>query len=252
MKIAPYVDKLHNSDQYKEFVKENADASLVAGFFVLDLENGKHIHQLDYYLPDKKKIAAFTLDEGIVLQLLSLMGSKVPEALDIKTKIDLDALQGILEDEMHNRNMTEKVQKIIAVVQSIEGKKTWTLNCVLSGMHVLHARIEDETQSVLSMNKTSLFDYIKKVPKEELAKMKAKQAGTLEVGKATGDFGAEPKEEKTDAVKEPETGNLPVNENATKEEIKEDIKKLDNLEHEIEEEKKDLEKQLSEKEEEKK
>jgi len=164
MKIQPYVEKLNGSEEYKKFQEKYKDAFLVAGFFVLDFETGQNLHQIDYYLPSEKKVAAFTLDDKVILQILDTMNEKVPEKLDIKTNIDLDALKGILEDEMKNRNITEEIKKIIAVIQTIEGKKMWILNCVLSGMEILKAHVDDESQTVLKMEKSSVLDYIKKMP----------------------------------------------------------------------------------------
>jgi len=168
MKIQPYIEKLCSSEQYKKFKSENNDAFLVAGFFVLDLEMGKNIHQIDYYIPSNKKVAAFSLDKGVKFQVLDTLNDKIPEELDIKVNTDLDELQGILQDEMKNRNMTEEINKIIAVIQTIEGKKIWNLNCILSGMHLLRAHVEDETKSVLLMEKSSIMDLMKKVPTSEL------------------------------------------------------------------------------------
>jgi len=171
MKIQPYIEKLNSSKVFEEFQKKHKDSFLIAGFFVLDFENGQNLHQIDYYIPEEKKVAAFTLDHEVVVQILDTMNEKIPEKLDIKTKIDLDALKGILEDEMKNRNMTEDIKKIIAVIQNIEGEKVWILNCVLSGMEILKAHIEDESQTVLKMEKASVMDYIKKIPGAGQAKM---------------------------------------------------------------------------------
>ena len=165
MKIQPYVQKLENSAKYKKFRKDYSDAFLVAGFFVLDYESGVNVHQVDYYVPSKKKVAAFNLDGEIEVRLLDMMQKeKVPEKLDLKTKIDLDALKGILEDEMKNRNITETVKKCVAVIQTLNGKKLWVLNCVLSGMEILKAHVEDDSRTVLKMEKASMMDYIKKLP----------------------------------------------------------------------------------------
>ena len=164
MKIAPYIEKLHNSPTYKDFQVKNKDAFLVAGFFVLDFEAGKHLHQIDYYVPSKKKVAAFTLDNKIILQLLDMMDKKVPEHLDIKTNIDLDALKGIITDEMKNRGITQDIKKMIAVVQALKAKKVWSVNCVLSGMDILKVHVEDDSRTILKMEKSSMFDYIKKMP----------------------------------------------------------------------------------------
>jgi len=144
MKIQPYVEKLEASKKYKEFKEEHKDSFLVAGFFIIDLETKQNIHQIDYYIPSENKVAAFTLDGEVNLQILNTMGKKVPETLDLKTNVDLDALQGILEDGMKNRNMTEKIKKMIAVIQTMEGKKVWVMNCVLE--------------------KSSILDYVKTMP----------------------------------------------------------------------------------------
>ena len=101
-------------------------------------------------------------------------------------------------------------KKIIAVVQNVEGKKIWNLNCVLSGMEILKAHVEDSSKSVLKMEKISMMDLMKKVPGKQL-----QMAGQ----------GA-----KGGAVK------------MKPEDVKEEIKKLDKLSEEIEKEKKALEK----------
>ena len=164
MKIQPYIEKLYASESFKKFQTKYKDAFLVAGFFVLDFETDQNLHQIDYYVPTEKKVAAFTLDNKVIFQLLDTVSDKTPEKLDIRTSTDLDSLKGILEDEMKNRNITEEIKKIIAVIQTVDGERLWILSCILSGMEVLKAHIEDETQSVLMMEKASVLDYIKRIP----------------------------------------------------------------------------------------
>ena len=201
MKIKPYVEKLNSSGEYKKFISENKDAFMIAGFFIIDFDTNQHTHQIDYYIPSTKKVAAFTLDKQITLQMLQAMASKkLPEKLDLKTKIDLDELKGILLDEMKNRNMTEDIKKVIAVIQNIDGKKIWNLNCVLTGMEILRAHIEDSSKSVLKMEKISMADIMRRVSPEALAEMKKKakasgegkdikEAGATQKGKNKGDKG---------------------------------------------------------------
>ncbi|MCU0642510.1 MAG: hypothetical protein MUF61_02965, partial [archaeon] len=107
-KIRPFVEKLGASPVYQEFSRKYDDAFMIAGFFIIDYESGKNIHQIDYYVPSENKIAAFTLDHHVTVQLLDTMNkAKIkPEKLDIQSNIDLDALHGILEDEMKNRSIT--------------------------------------------------------------------------------------------------------------------------------------------------
>lgn len=165
MKIQKYLAKLQNSKQFKDFMKKNEDAFLMAGFFIIDLEAGKAAHQINYFIPSKKKVAIFSVDNKIEVQVVDTIGSHPsPTQLDLNTQIDLDTLPGILEDEMKNRNITDEIKKIIAIVQNIDGKKIWNLNCVLSGMNILKAHVEDESKSVLKMEKSSIMDYIQKMP----------------------------------------------------------------------------------------
>lgn len=221
MKIAPYINKLSDSDAFKDFQKVNKDAFMVAGFFVLDYESKNNIHQIDYYVPSKKKIAAFTLDKQVSMQMLDLMNSKVPEALDMKTNIDLDQFYGILEDEMKNRSITAEIKKIIAIIQNIDGKKIWNLSCVLSGMGILNAHVEDTSKTVLKMEKKSLLDFIQKVNPKDL-KMPGQTGNEAEEGE-------EPKQA--------------VNVKLNKQQISDQIKKLDQLEDAIEKQKQALSKE---------
>ena len=215
MKIEPYIEKLNNSSEFKDFQKKNKDAFMVAGFFILDLELGQNLSQLDFYVPSKRKIAAFTLDKQITMQLLDLINAKKePEKLDSKTKIDLDSIHGLLEDEMKNRNITEGIKKIIAIIQNIDGKKIWNLNCILSGMSLLNAHIDDESQTILKIEKKSMMDYIQKIPSAQLRQMAASNQS--------------PKEE-------------------SKDQIESQIKKLSEMEEAIEKEKSELKTELEKK-----
>lgn len=219
MRITPYIEKLESSKEYRDFEEKYKGAFMVAGFFVLDLEYGKNMHQIDYYIPSQHKIAAFTLDKKISMQILSLVNSKKPEKLDYKTKIDLEALKGILEDEMKNRSITDEIKKIIAVVQSIEGKRVWNLNCVLSGLGILRAHVDDDSQTVLKMEKASMMDYVRRLSPGMQAPQMASDSNS-----GSSQF---------------------VKGEASKEQIKEKIKKLDDLEKAIEKEKQILEEEAS-------
>ncbi|MFH1802456.1 MAG: hypothetical protein ABH864_03315 [archaeon] len=169
MKLRPYIEKLEASEEYKNFKIKYSDAFLAAGFFVLDLEGGANIHQIDFYIPSEKKIAAFSLDtKETTVKLLETLNDKVPEVLDMNTNIDLDALSGILTDEMKNRGISENIRKIIAVIQNSDGKRIWNLNCVLTGMEILKSHIEDESQTVLKIEKASILDIMKKMPAPKL------------------------------------------------------------------------------------
>lgn len=240
MKIQLFVDKVNGSSQFKEFKKKYGDAFLAAGFFVLDLEMGKNISQIDYYIPSEKKFAAFTLGgDKVNLQIIDSLTEKAPEKLDFNTKIDLESIPGILEDEMKNRNITEDIKKIIAVVQTIKGKKVWNINSVLSGMDILRAHIEDSSQTILKMEKTSFVDIMKKIPIDQLPMPKMRKGGEGQ----EGDEG-----EENIAGGNAEGGDSEEAGVENEDEAIEELKKLDKLEGEIEKEKSRLKKAIIEKE----
>jgi len=163
MKFEHYQKKLLESEAYKQFKKENPKSYLCAGFFVLDFETGKHMHQLDYIFKDKK-IATFSLDEGVKMNISSMpLKKKLPEIKEI-VQTDLEALKGIVEDEMKNRTITDNIKKIIAVLQIVDGKTTWNLNCITDNLNVLQVHIDDADRTILKFMKYSIMELVKTMP----------------------------------------------------------------------------------------
>ncbi|MEM4625186.1 MAG: hypothetical protein QXJ28_00245 [Candidatus Pacearchaeota archaeon] len=163
MKVQPYLKKLNNSKEFKEFIKKNPEAYLIAGFFVFDFENDTRIHQIDYYVPDKHSMVTFFLDNKIELKEAKAANDIKPQKIEGEIKLDLDLLKGIVQDEMKNHTVTSKLQKIIAVLQNIDGTLIWNLNCITNDMGIIKMHIDDKSHSVLKFEKVSLFDIIKKL-----------------------------------------------------------------------------------------
>ncbi|RMD67479.1 hypothetical protein D6817_01520 [Candidatus Pacearchaeota archaeon] len=168
MNLSEWVDNLEKSGEFKEFKNQHPDAFLIAGFFILDFQGGQNVTQLDYYIPSSQEIAIFSFEEKIESKIFPSQLQDAPAALNKHTNIDVEALWGILTEEMHNRGITEEIRKIIAVVQNSEGEVVWKLNCLLTGMEIVNATIEDSTKSVLRIEKQSLFDILKKMPAPHL------------------------------------------------------------------------------------
>jgi len=164
MKIQPYINKLNKSKKFKEFIEKNPNAYFSAGFFVLDFQENKNVHQIDYYIPNQKKMATFELDKGIDMKISEITDKNImPAKIEGKTKLDLDVLKGIVEDEMKNHTVTHKLQKIIVILQNLNGNLIWNLNCITSDMGVIKVHIDDETHSVLKFEEISLFDVVRKI-----------------------------------------------------------------------------------------
>lgn len=163
MKFDHYLKKVHSSNTFKKFKSKNPKAYLCAGFFVFDFETGRDIHQIDYMLKDKK-IATFALDNGVKINISNLPIPKKLDEIKGDIKTDLEALKGIVEDEMKNRTITDDLKKMIAVLQVMDGKRVWNLNCITNGLNVLQIHIDDEDQTILKFMKYSILDFVKTMP----------------------------------------------------------------------------------------
>ena len=164
MKIDHYFKRIEESKEFKEFKKKNPKAYLCAGFFVLHYEQGKNAHQMDFCLPNGK-IATFILEEGIKMNI-SESPFKVKaklEEIPSTAKLDLDALKGIVEDEMKNRTVTESVKKIIAVLQILDGRLVWNLNCIAGGLNIIQVHVDDVDGNILKFEKHSIMEFMKKM-----------------------------------------------------------------------------------------
>jgi hypothetical protein len=164
MKIQPYIDKLNSSKEFKLFQTKNPKAYFAAGFFVLDFETKKNLHQIDYYDPKSKKMITFTLDgEEIELKPGDAANQNIPKKITADINLDLDILKGLVQDEMKNQMVTTKLQKIIAIIQNLNGKLIWNLNCITTDMGIIKVHVDDDSHSILKFEKINLFDVIKKL-----------------------------------------------------------------------------------------
>jgi len=163
MKFGHYLKRVESSDVFKKFKSKYKNSKLCAGFFVLDYETGNNIHQIDYMLPNGK-IATFFLDGNIKMKISDQVIKKELPELKSDIKTDLDTLKGIVEDEMKNRIVTEKIRKIIAILHVIDKKPVWNLQCILDGLSLLNVHIDDEDGTILKFEKHSLLDLVKSAP----------------------------------------------------------------------------------------
>ena len=85
----------------------------------------------------------------------------VPQPLPENIKMDIDEMKSTILDEMHNRDMTYEIEKVLAFLNMTDGTPVWNCTTFLKGLGLIQAHIEDKSASVLFMEKKSLFDLIK-------------------------------------------------------------------------------------------
>ena len=109
-------------------------------------------------------MATFALDKEIVeIKETESANKSIPIAIEQNINLDLDILKGIVEDEMKNHSVTTKLHKIVAIIQNLDGKLIWNLNCITTDMGVLKIHIDDADHTVLKFEKVNLFDVVKKL-----------------------------------------------------------------------------------------
>jgi len=160
-----------NSVVFKKFIRENPNAELVAGFFILDFLSNDNKESIDYKLSeaDSNKIYTFELDKNkeVVMKQDKLIETKnpnQPKLTKIKSeiKIDLDEIKNITEKKADENNISAKFHKIIAVLQDHEDKLIWNLTCMLDQLIILHILINSDTGEIIKFERKNMMDFIKK------------------------------------------------------------------------------------------
>jgi len=161
------LEKLENSPEYREFMKENPSAYLCSGFFVIDLENketGNQYH-FDFYVPESKMTFSFELESGIKLIPLERYDEKVFEEVSMKEDFDFDKIEKMISAEMEMQKIKNKMQKMIFSLQNINGKDTFLGTIFVSGLGMIKADIDLKDKRITEFEKKSLFDMMKIIKK---------------------------------------------------------------------------------------
>lgn len=166
MKPSHYIEQVKKSSAYKLLMEEDPKAYLCSIFFLRDFDEGNNETQVDFYSPLKKHIVSFKIDkkiEKVENKHAKTLTSKkfIPQPLPENVKMDVDEMKSTLLDEMHNRDMTYEIEKVLAFLNMTDGEAVWNCTGFLKGLGLVQAHIEDKSASVLFMEKKSLFDLIK-------------------------------------------------------------------------------------------
>lgn len=155
MNFQAILKKLQRSKEFADFEKENANCYLCAAFFVLDFESGSETKQLDFFIPKKNKIVTFVLNDSIKLKIEDAIEKKLGR-INPEIKIELPAAI-----EKAKKECKSKVNKIIAILQVLEGRQVWNLTCMLEGFSMLLLHVDSQSGEITKKEKRNLFDFVK-------------------------------------------------------------------------------------------
>lgn len=166
MDLRFYLEKLHGSDEYQDFMLENPDAYMCSGFFVMDFEKADHQKHLDFYAPTLKKVFSFKLENGIEKVPIDMFDDRTPKKLFIDYDFDLDEIEKLVKEKMVEEKVKSKVQKILLSLQNVENKDLLTATVFVSGLGMLKVNIDPISKKILDFDRKSFFDMMKIIRKK--------------------------------------------------------------------------------------
>ncbi len=155
------LEKLKDSKEFKEFIKENKDAYLCSGFFVIDKENkeaGNQYH-IDFFVPKTGKTFSFELENGVKLVSLE-RHEQILEKVSLNSEFDFDDMERIISREMERNKINSKIQKLIFSLQNVKGRDMLLGTIFVSGFGIVKANISLKDKIISDFEKKSFWDML--------------------------------------------------------------------------------------------
>ncbi|MDH3353333.1 MAG: hypothetical protein OEL87_02705 [Nanoarchaeota archaeon] len=154
MKIQDLVEELQEKQSYQNFKVENPSAFFAAGFFILDVKETQEQIQLDFFLPEKERIAAFEFPFTEAKIFDEKVNPMSPQTTDIK--IDLDDIGPISKEIIKENGSAIIPTKIIAILKDNQ----WNLTCMDDMLGMVRIKLDALTGKKIDFSKGSLMDFM--------------------------------------------------------------------------------------------
>lgn len=161
-----YLEKLLKSKEFQKFEKENKDAFLCSGFFIIDKKEGGNSQNLDYFVHSSKKMFSFKLNEDVELVPVENYGEDIEfEKLSDNLNFDFEEIERIIEGKMFDEKIKNKIEKMLLSLQSLKGRNYILGTIFISGLGLIKIKIDLESKEVSDFEKKSFFDMMRIVKK---------------------------------------------------------------------------------------
>jgi len=167
MNLQFYLEKLHNSEIFKKFIKENPDAFLCSGFFVID-KTGKEGNKqhFDYYIPSIKEMFSFKIKPEIEKVPVEMFEEKIPEKISINYDFDFQDIEKKIVIEIEKKGIRTEIQKILLSLQKINKKDFLVGTIFISALGMIKINISLPDKKIVNFEKKSFFDMLKIIKKK--------------------------------------------------------------------------------------
>lgn len=170
MNLQFYVEKLHDSPLFKQFMEENPKAYACSGFFTIDNKGKDNQRHIDLYVSSSKKMFNFKLDsdKDIEISEVETIQDNVPDVLDLnKIDFDFERVEMLISEKMKKENIKNDIQKILISLQKLDGKNFLVCTIFITGFGLIKAHIQvsgkENKLDLTLFEKRSLFDIVKRV-----------------------------------------------------------------------------------------
>ena len=165
-----YVEKLKDSESFKKFIAENKDAFPCSGFFVIEFSKSDHPdnkQHFDYYIPSKKKMVSFKLEEDCRMVPVEIIGNQEFIPISLKNEFNFDDVAKLVVKRMKKDNITNEVQKILISMQNKDKKDYLVGTVFISNFGLIKVNIDLKKMKITDFEKKSFFDMLKITGKDK-------------------------------------------------------------------------------------
>jgi hypothetical protein len=161
-----YLEKLKDSQEFKNFEKENNDLVFSSGFFVVDKQGQDNKQHFDFFVPGKNKLFSFQLENNIKRVPVEFGESKF-EKIPYDLDFDFNDIENLIIEEMQKQGIKNKIQKFLFSLQNKDGKSFLIGTIFISGLGLVKISIDLKEMKILDFKKKSFFDMLKITSKKK-------------------------------------------------------------------------------------
>jgi len=214
MNLKFYLEKLENSEVFKNFKKENPEAYLCSAFFIIDKSGRDNKQHFDFYVPEipikklsahldsqidgsqstssdcllnktvkrkilaepnleqnksraeqdklsnKPKMFSFQIEDEITFIPIKILDDKVPEKISEDCDFDFERIEKLIEGEMFEKKIKNKIQKILLSLQNKNGRDFLLGTIFISSMGIMKIQIDLDEMKIINFEKKNFLDMI--------------------------------------------------------------------------------------------
>lgn len=156
-----YIEKLHDSDSFKKFRKENPDAFLCSCFFVVDLEGNQEKQHFDFFIPEDKKMFSFQIEKSCELVPVEVFDNKSLNKILFDHDFEFKQVEDLIVRKMVEEGIKNKIHKMLFSLQNKNGKDFLIGTVFISMMGMLKVIIDLDNMKITEFEKKSFLDIMK-------------------------------------------------------------------------------------------